>query len=70
MTAEVLGDREIEAFVRTWQMIPASGGKFEVTVNGEVLFSKKALGRHAKPGEIKTAINKKLQGLRQQLKVD
>lgn len=33
-------------------MIPSSGGKFEVVVNGELLFSKKALGRHAEPNEV------------------
>ena len=33
-------------------MLPSSGGVFEVTVDGELVFSKKALGRHAEPGEI------------------
>lgn len=33
-------------------MIPSSGGKFEVVVNGELLFSKKSLGRHAEANEI------------------
>lgn len=33
-------------------MIPSDGGKFEVIANGEVVFSKKALGRHAEPGEV------------------
>jgi selenoprotein W-related protein len=32
--------------------IPSSGGVFEVTVNGENLFSKKALGRFPEHGEI------------------
>ena len=31
---------------------PASGGVFVVTVDGETVFSKKAVGRHAEPGEI------------------
>jgi selenoprotein W-related protein len=31
---------------------PSSGGVFEVTVDGRLVFSKKALGRHAKPGEV------------------
>ena len=30
----------------------SSGGVFEVTVDGKLLFSKKALGRHAEPGEV------------------
>ncbi len=33
-------------------MIEASGGIFEVTVDDRLIFSKKALGRHALPGEI------------------
>lgn len=33
-------------------LVPGSGGVFEVTLDDEVVFSKKALGRHAKPGEV------------------
>jgi selenoprotein W-related protein len=33
-------------------VITASGGVFDVEVDGEVLFSKKAEGRHADEGEI------------------
>ena len=40
-------------------MIPASGGVFDVTVDDELLFSKKAVGRHAAPGEIVGLINAK-----------
>jgi len=32
--------------------VPSSGGVFEVTVDGNLIFSKKALRRHAEPGEI------------------
>lgn len=31
---------------------PSSGGRFEVTLDGELLFSKAASKRHAEPGEI------------------
>jgi selenoprotein W-related protein len=31
---------------------PAGGGVFDVVVDGELLFSKKAVGRHAEPGEV------------------
>ena len=34
------------------RLIPSSGGVFEVTVSGKKIFSKKALGRHAAPGEV------------------
>ena len=33
-------------------VVPSGGGVFEVVVDGELVFSKKALGRHAEPGEI------------------
>ena len=33
-------------------MIKSSGGVFEVTVDGKLVFSKKALGRHVEPGEV------------------
>lgn len=49
---ELLADKELEAQIELLTLLPASGGKFEITVNGELLFSKKALGRHAEPGEI------------------
>jgi ascorbate-specific PTS system EIIC-type component UlaA len=34
------------------RLIPGSGGIFDVTADGKLVFSKNALGRHAKPGEI------------------
>lgn len=38
------------------RLIQAAGGVFEVEVDGRKVFSKKALGRHAAPGEILTLI--------------
>lgn len=34
------------------RLIPASGGRFEVTLDGELLFSKAQQKRHAEPGEV------------------
>ena len=34
------------------QLVPSSGGVFEVTVDGRLVFSKRALRRHAEQGEI------------------
>ena len=34
------------------RLVPSSGGVFEVTVDGNLVFSKKALRRHPQPGEI------------------
>lgn len=32
--------------------MPSKAGAFEVTLDGELVFSKKALKRHAEPGEV------------------
>ncbi len=63
MTDEVLGDRTMEIFVRSWKLIQGKGGAFEVSVNGDLIFSKKQLGRHAEPGEVKGLIRERLEGL-------
>lgn len=34
------------------ELIEGSGGVFEVTVDGDLVFSKIKLGRHAEPGEV------------------
>lgn len=34
------------------KLIESSGGVFEVTMDGRLIFSKKALKRHAEPGEV------------------
>jgi selenoprotein W-related protein len=40
------------------RLVPSSGGVFEVTVDGNLVFSKKALRRHAEPGEIMELIKR------------
>lgn len=42
----------MEHDVTSLRIIPSGGGVFEVTVDGDLVFSKKALGRHAEPGEV------------------
>ena len=42
------------------ELIPSKGGVFEVWLNGELIFSKKALGRHAQPGEVREALEGKI----------
>lgn len=49
LAAEIKGlDPEI-----TVELQPSSGGVFEVTYNGDLIFSKKALGRFPEPGEVR-----------------
>jgi selT/selW/selH-like putative selenoprotein len=38
--------------IATIELVPSSKGRFEVTLDGELIFSKAKLGRHAKPGEV------------------
>jgi selenoprotein W-related protein len=38
--------------IETLDLLPSSKGRFEGTLDGELIFSKAALGRHAQPGEI------------------
>jgi selenoprotein W-related protein len=59
-----LNEREIEYFVSSWKMIPATGGVFDVWVNDELIFSKKEVGRHAEPGEIRSGIMNVLETIR------
>jgi selenoprotein W-related protein len=42
------------------QLIPGSGGRFEVTLDGELIFSKADLDRHAEPGEVGRLIRDRL----------
>ena len=41
-------------------LIPSSKGRFEVTLDDELIFSKAALGRHAEPGEITAIVREKV----------
>ncbi len=59
-----MNEREIEYFISSWKLIPSTGGVFDVTVNGELIFSKKEAGRHAEPGEVRAGILKALETVR------
>jgi selenoprotein W-related protein len=41
-----------EPEIESVTLIPSDGGRFEVVVNGDLLFSKLALKRHVEPGEV------------------
>ena len=46
--------------IETIEMIPSSKGRFEIILDGDLIFSKAALGRHAEPGEITTIVRARL----------
>ena len=41
-------------------LVPSSGGRFEVTLDGDLIFSKAALKRHAEPGEVAGLVRERL----------
>jgi selenoprotein W-related protein len=42
-------------------LLPSSGGRFEVIVDNALVFSKKALGRHAEPGEVANLVRAEIE---------
>ena len=49
------------------QMVPSHGGCFEVSLDGEIIFSKLEEGRFPEPGELKSAIEARRPRLRRGL---
>jgi selenoprotein W-related protein len=47
-----------EHLVETITLVPSDGGKFEVSVNGQLLYSKLQTHRHAEPGEVLGLVRK------------
>lgn len=46
--------------VESLELVPSSGGLFEVTLDDELIFSKADLGRHAEDGEVASLIRARL----------
>ncbi|MDQ3997517.1 MAG: Rdx family protein [Gemmatimonadota bacterium] len=40
------------------ELIPSSGGRFEVVADGTPVFQKSKVGRHAEPGEIVASLER------------
>ena len=43
---------EFEPKIESFTLVPSDGGKFEVSVNGNMIYSKLQTSRHAEPGEV------------------
>jgi selenoprotein W-related protein len=50
LAADLLKNYEPE--IETLNLVPSDGGRFEVTVNDKLVYSKLQNGRHAEPGEV------------------
>ncbi len=49
---ELLEDKDIAPQIKSLTAIPASGGRYEVIVNDDLVYSKLETGRHAESGEV------------------
>jgi selenoprotein W-related protein len=59
LAAELLNNFEPE--IESVTLTPSDGGRFEVTVNDRMVFSKLQSHRHAEPGEVTRLIRQLLQ---------
>ena len=50
--------KHYEHLIETITLVPSDGGKFEVSVNGQLLYSKLDTHRHAGPGEVLGLVRK------------
>jgi selenoprotein W-related protein len=61
LTAEVLP--ELGPYIKEWSLIPGDGGRFEVVVNGKLVFSKLETQRRADVTEISQLIRREVEAL-------
>lgn len=57
---EILADGDLEVQIERFTLVPSDGGRFELSVNDKLIFSKLQLGRHAEPGEVIGLLRKHL----------
>lgn len=46
--------------IESLELLPSGKGRFEVTLDDDLIFSKAALGRHAEAGEIVAIVRQRL----------
>ncbi|MBI1793320.1 MAG: SelT/SelW/SelH family protein [Chloroflexi bacterium] len=54
--------KEFEHMIESLALIPSDGGRFEVSVNGKLIYSKLETKRHAAAGEVVGLVNKMVEG--------
>ena len=50
--------KNYEHAIESVTLIPSDGGRYEVVVNGELVYSRLQTNRHAEPGEVVNLISK------------
>jgi selenoprotein W-related protein len=51
-----------EHVIEALTLIPSDGGRFEVSVNGQMIYSKLETHRHAEAGEVVNLLTKMIEG--------
>ncbi len=54
--------KHFEHMIEDLSLVPSDGGRFEVTVNGKLVYSKLETKRHVQPGEVVGLLNKIVEG--------
>jgi len=52
--------KNFEADLAGVRLVPSDGGRFEVSLEGELIYSKLRTARHAEPGEIEKLVARRL----------
>jgi selenoprotein W-related protein len=52
--------QEFESYVEDWTLIPSDGGRFEIEVNGRLIYSKLQTRRHAESDEVRDLLRRAL----------
>jgi len=50
--------KNFEPQIESITLIPSDGGRYEITVNDQLIYSKLQSGRHAEPGEVVGLVKK------------
>ena len=60
--AEIINDPELEKVTKSFSMIPSEGGRFEFSIDGELIYSKLETGRHVEDNELRNLMKTHLAG--------
>ena len=58
VTADLI--KEFEPKITSWELIPSGGGRFEVKIDDELVYSKLETGRHTDSNELRKLIQARL----------
>jgi selenoprotein W-related protein len=54
--------QEFQFDIETFTLIPSDGGRFEVEIEGDLVYSKLAAKRHAEADEIRELVQARIEG--------